>query len=75
MLALVSAILFWWNPLALVGVGGVFTVGFAIAPIGALLEADELGGGCLDCVGIPFSPPHLLELFCLMADIVGKLRQ
>lgn len=32
-LALVGAILFWWNPIALVGVAGVFTVGFAMAPI------------------------------------------
>ena len=32
-LALVGAILFWWNPIALVGVAGVFIVGFAIAPI------------------------------------------
>ncbi len=32
-LALVGAILFWWNPVALVGVGGVFIVGFAMAPI------------------------------------------
>jgi fucose permease len=32
-LALVGAILFWWNPVALVGVGGVFVVGFAMAPI------------------------------------------
>jgi len=33
MLALVGAILFWWNPVALVGVGGVLIVGFAMAPI------------------------------------------
>ena len=32
-LALVGAILFWWNPLPLVGVAGVFIVGFAMAPI------------------------------------------
>ena len=32
-LALVGAILFWWNPVALVGVGGVLIVGFAMAPI------------------------------------------
>jgi fucose permease len=32
-LALVGAILFWWNPIALAGVAGVFIVGFAIAPI------------------------------------------
>ena len=32
-LALVGAIGFWWNPIALVGVGGVFIVGFAMAPI------------------------------------------
>jgi fucose permease len=32
-LALVGAILFWWNPIALVGVAGVFIVGFAMAPI------------------------------------------
>jgi fucose permease len=32
-LALVGAILFWWNPVALVGVAGVFIVGFAMAPI------------------------------------------
>ncbi len=32
-LALVGAILFWWNPVALVGVLGVFVVGFAMAPI------------------------------------------
>jgi fucose permease len=32
-LALAGALLFWWNPLALVGVGGVFLVGFGIAPI------------------------------------------
>jgi fucose permease len=33
LLALVGAILFWWNPRAFVGVAGVFIVGFAIAPI------------------------------------------
>jgi len=32
-LALVGSIMFWWNPVALVGVGGVFIVGFAMAPI------------------------------------------
>jgi fucose permease len=32
-LCLVGAILLWWNPIALVGVGGVFIVGFAMAPI------------------------------------------
>jgi len=32
-LALVGAVLFWWNPIALVGVAGVFIVGFAMAPI------------------------------------------
>lgn len=32
-LALVGAFLFWWNPIALVGVAGVFIVGFAMAPI------------------------------------------
>jgi len=32
-LALAGAIIFWWNPLPLVGVAGVFIVGFAMAPI------------------------------------------
>jgi fucose permease len=32
-LALAGAVLFWWNPLPLVGVAGVFIVGFALAPI------------------------------------------
>ena len=32
-LALVGAVLFWWNPLQLVSVAGVFLVGFAMAPI------------------------------------------
>ena len=32
-LSLVGAIWFWWNPIALVGVAGVFVVGFAMAPI------------------------------------------
>ena len=32
-LALVGAVIFWWNPLPLVGVLGVFLVGFAMAPI------------------------------------------
>lgn len=32
-LALIGAILFWWNPIPLVGVAGVFIVGFAMAPI------------------------------------------
>ncbi len=32
-LALVGAVLFWWNPIAVVGVAGVFIVGFAMAPI------------------------------------------
>lgn len=32
-LALVGAVLFWWNPVTLVGVAGVFIVGFAMAPI------------------------------------------
>jgi fucose permease len=33
LLALVGAILFWWNPLVLVGVVGVLLVGFGLAPI------------------------------------------
>jgi fucose permease len=32
-LALVGSVLFWWNPLPLVGVLGVFVVGFAMAPV------------------------------------------
>jgi fucose permease len=32
-LALAGSVLFWWNPLPLVGVLGVFVVGFAMAPI------------------------------------------
>jgi fucose permease len=32
-LALAGSILFWWNPLPMVGVLGVFVVGFAMAPI------------------------------------------
>ena len=32
-LALVGGILFWWNPITLVGVAGVLIVGFAMAPI------------------------------------------
>jgi fucose permease len=32
-LALAGAVLFWWNPLPLVSVIGVFLVGFAMAPI------------------------------------------
>jgi len=32
-LAFVGAILFWWNPSALVSVAGLFLVGFAMAPI------------------------------------------
>jgi fucose permease len=32
-LSLVGAVLFWWNPLELVGIFGIFIVGFAMAPI------------------------------------------
>jgi fucose permease len=32
-LALAGTILFWWNPLPIIGVVGVFIVGFAMAPI------------------------------------------
>ncbi len=32
-LALIGAILFWWNPISIVGVAGVFIIGFAMAPI------------------------------------------
>jgi fucose permease len=32
-LAVIGAFLFWWNPITIVGVAGVFIVGFAIAPI------------------------------------------
>jgi fucose permease len=32
-LALAGSILFWWNPLPLVGVAGVFVAGFGMAPI------------------------------------------
>jgi fucose permease len=32
-LSLLGAIWFWWNPVALVGVAGVFLIGFAMAPI------------------------------------------
>jgi fucose permease len=32
-LALAGSILFWWNPLPMVGVVGVFIVGFAMAPV------------------------------------------
>ncbi|MGE5139557.1 MAG: MFS transporter, partial [Rudaea sp.] len=33
LLGLVGSVIFWWNPLPLVGVLGVFVVGFAMAPI------------------------------------------
>ena len=33
LLALLGAVLFWWNPLQVVGVAGVFLIGFAMAPI------------------------------------------
>jgi len=33
LLALAGSILFWWNPLPMVGVLGVFVVGFGMAPI------------------------------------------
>jgi fucose permease len=33
LLSLVGSFLFWWNPIQLVGVVGVFIVGFAMAPI------------------------------------------
>ena len=33
LLALAGAVLFWWNPVAWVGVAGVLIVGFAMAPI------------------------------------------
>lgn len=39
-LSLVGAVLFWWNPVALVGVAGVFIVGFAMAPIFAGLVSS-----------------------------------
>jgi fucose permease len=32
-LALVGAVWFWWNPIALIGISGVLIVGFAMAPI------------------------------------------
>jgi fucose permease len=32
-LALLGSVWFWWNPVNLVGVAGVFIVGFAMAPI------------------------------------------
>jgi fucose permease len=32
-LALVGSLLFWWNPIPIVGVLGVFVVGFAMAPM------------------------------------------
>lgn len=39
-LALAGAILFWWNPLPLVGVLGVFVAGFGMAPIFAGLVSS-----------------------------------
>jgi fucose permease len=62
-LAVVGAILFWWNPLPLVGVLGVFLVGLAMAPIfpGLVSSTSQRVGAhhAANTIGIQMSASNL----------------
>ncbi len=76
-LALVGAILFWWNPLAVVGVAGVFIVGFAMAPIfpGLVSSTSQRAGRrhAANTIGIQISAAGLGG--ALLPSLAGFLAQ
>jgi len=76
-LALVGAILFWWNPLIWVGVGGIFLVGFAMAPIfpGLVSSTSQRVGRqhAANTIGIQMSAAGLGG--ALIPSLAGALAQ
>ncbi len=76
-LALAGAILFWWNPLALVSLLGVFIVGFALAPIFAgLVSSTRQRVGerhAANAIGIQLSAASLGS--ALLPSLAGALAQ
>ncbi len=76
-LSLVGAILFWWNPLTWVGVGGVCVVGFAIAPIfpGLVSSTSQRVGArhAANTIGIQISAAGLGG--ALLPSLAGALAQ
>jgi len=76
-LALVGSIIFWWNPLPLVGVLGVFLVGFAMAPIfpGLVSSTSQRVGKqhAANSIGIQISAANLGG--ALLPALAGFLAQ
>ncbi len=76
-LALFGSILFWWNPLPLVGVLGMFIVGFAMAPIfpGLVSSTSERVGEhhAANTIGIQMSAAGLGG--ALLPALAGFLAQ
>ncbi len=76
-LALAGAILFWWNPLPLVGVLGVFVAGFGMAPIFAGLVSSTSGRvgqqHAANTIGIQMSAANLGG--ALLPALAGFLAQ
>ena len=76
-LALAGAILFWWNPMTWVGVGGIFLVGFAMAPIFPGLVSSTSGRvgahHAANTIGIQISAAGLGG--ALLPSLAGVLAQ
>jgi len=76
-LAFVGAILFWWNPSALVSVAGLFLVGFAMAPIfpGLVSSTSQRVGAhhAANTIGIQLSAASLGG--ALLPSLAGVLAQ
>ena len=76
-LALIGAILFWWNPSAWISVAGLFLVGFAMAPIfpGLVSSTSERVGAhhAANTIGIQLSAAALGG--ALLPSLAGILAQ
>ena len=76
-LALVGAVLFWWNTIALVGIAGVLLVGFAMAPIfpGLVSSTSQRVGKrhAGNTIGIQMSAANLGG--ALLPSLAGYLAQ
>ncbi len=76
-LALIGAILFWWNPSAWISIAGLFLVGFAMAPIfpGLVSSTSERVGAhhAANTIGIQLSAAALGG--ALLPSLAGILAQ
>jgi fucose permease len=76
-LSLVGAVLFWWNPLELVSILGIFIVGFAMAPIFPGLvssTSDRVGARyAANTIGIQFGAAAIGS--ALIPSLAGTLAQ